>query len=768
MGAIAESLPARVPGLRSSALKRPLSLQQGGCRLTVEPDGAVRSLYSLQERRSLFGFEQVSIYKVQAGIVVHAQKPDWALRITPRSVQLSGRVFESVEVAQSLEFNWGESPGYSRRLRLRNGAQPPIRLRLLELLDPTAAHFGSPGEWGSLGLNAFNRESHVAMDEVSDPPSARVVGAAPAPSKFYMTTSAPRAQEVLSLGELPEATAGMSGQVLAIASHEVELAPGESREIVYATVYAPGKLEDALSEFGRIQSGERRVPRVLPTVACSERGVTEAASWAATAVEGGAYGDVPLDGYEVLPALARMNPSLAYRFVADAKRSVQREGWLPHSSSQSSPGVLETSLFLRGVAELVLASQDKKQARSHYPTVKKLAAYLMSSSKELAVVTDPSLPQGWRRHLGSGYPSGEVPEVSLALAGALFAASQLARMLSKSDEASRFRERSEMVLDHVRKKLIGERGLLSLCRDSSGRLRDDDTIDMAVAAYRHQFMSSAEQAVAHRLLEKDFDTPYGPRCVPTTNQVCFNGAYGRGQLGGVWTRAVLAHAVACYRAGLPGIGGLALGKVARLVTDEAVRVGGSPGEFPLWLDSDARVAHGNETDPVSAARFLEALLEGELGLAVGADGVSFSPPDSSTLGWVLASDLGVGGFSAFVGRGGGKSHLFIGGGRAAKSAGRFAKSERLDLPAKGAFGVTMHSPGQVVCLGNSTASPVRVTVSFPPRAAELSKRLSTPLEEYDQSKSSWNKVGSLRVSASMVFDAALDPNGWKVFRISTP
>ena len=147
-------------------------------------------------------------------------------------------------------------------------------------------------------------------------------------------------------------------------------------------------------------------------------------------------------------------------------------------------------------------------------------------------------------------------------------------------------------------------------------------MDSAVSAYRHQFMGSAEQAAVHRLIEKDFDTPYGPRCVPATNQVYFNSSYGRGQLGGVWTRATLAHALVCYRAGLPGMGSLALGKVGRLVGDDAIRVGGTPGEFPLWVDADGRAVHGEESDPVAAARFLEVLLEGELGLASGADCIS--------------------------------------------------------------------------------------------------------------------------------------------------
>ncbi len=766
-----ESLPARAQGLRSSSLRRALSLQMRGCRVLVDADGSVRSFYSLKEGRALFGFEQVWFYKVQAGIVVHAQRPDWLFRLSPRSAQLSGKVFESVEVAQSVEFQRSQSLGYVRRIRLRNGGQGLLRLRVVELLDPTAAHFGDTSfRWGSLGVNAFNRESHVAMDEVSDPPSARVVGSAPAPSKLYMTTDRSRAQALLSSGELPESTAGMSGQVLVLSCHDVEVAPGESKEITLASIYNPGKLEDALSDFGRLQAGEKQTLPPRPVIACSEQAVTESAAWASSAVEGGAYAKDALERHEVLRVLTYIDPTSARQLMAEAKLALRRDGSLPHSMDASSAGILETSVFLQAAATHLAIAEDKKLSRAWYPLVKKLAGYLLAQSKDFSVQTDPALPQGWRRHLGRGYPTGEIPEVTLAVAAGLSAASQVARAVSRSEDAGKFRERSEMISEQVRKKLLDDRGFLSLCRDSAGRLKTDETIDMAVAAYRHPFLSSAEQAAAHRLLEKDFDTPYGPRCVPTTNQVYFNRAYGRGQLGGVWTRAVLAHAVVCYRAGLSGIGSLVLGKVARLVTEDAPRLGWSPGEFPQWVDVESGEAHGEDTDAVAASRFLEALLEGELGLPAGAERASFSPASSSSLGWLMVSDLWVGDpLSAFLGRAGGKPHLFFCGGKADSKLGtKFAKSERVEVPLRGVYGVSFHTPGQVVCLGNSTSSQARFTVSISPRAAELSKRLSTPLEVYEPARGSWTKTGSLRVSPTMSFEVSLEPNEWKVFRVSTP
>jgi len=701
---------------------------------------------------------------------VASPKTEWAARLTPRSAQFTAKLFDSVDAAQSLEFYRGESRGLLRRARFRNGGAAPMKLRLMELVDPTAAHFDPSGRWGSLGVNAFNRESHVAMDEVSDPPSARVVGSSPAPARYYMTANRAKAQDLLAVGELPDSTAGMSGQVLILSQHDFELAPGESKEMMFAAIYHPGKLEDALADFRRIQDGEKLPQPKRPYIATSDQSINEAASWALAAVEGSALAEDPLDGYESMAGLSYFDPGLTKSLQAGAKREARKDGSLPHALVRSSSGVLETAVFLRGLARPLALSQDKKLARLSYPTVKKLAAFLLSCSKDFSVPLDPAFPQGWRRSLGSGYPTGEIPEISLSVSGALAQASQVARLVSKSDDAARFRERAEMISDHVRKKLIDERGFLSLCRDTAGRLRNDETVDMAVAAFRHPFMASAEQAAAHRLLERDFDTPYGPRCVPSTNQIYFNGAYGRGQLGGVWPRAVLAHALVCYRCGLSGIGSLALRKVAKLVVEDAARLGSSPGEFPMWVDVDRGEAHPEGGDPVAAARFIEALLEGELGVSAVVDGPSFSPPQSSGLLWLIASDVWFGEeVSVFIGRSSGSVHVFFSGSKAeSKEGSRFGRSERLELGVRGVHGVSFHSPGQVICVGNSGTSSSKFTVSFSPRAPELAKHLSTPLETYDPSKGSWTKSGAIRVLPTMSFEAAVEAGGWKAFRVSTP
>jgi hypothetical protein len=769
MGASIVTSQGKLQGLRASALRKPVSLRFRGARLLVDADGTVRSYDSFNERRSIFGQERLLVYKVQAGVLVQAQHTDWSCRVSPRSAQFDARVFQAVDSTQKLEFFPGPSLGYVRTARLKNSGTSPIKVRLICLVDPTCAQLGEgPGRWGSLGVNAFNRGSHVAMDEVSEPPSARVVGTAPAPARFYMTTDRARALELAAAGDLPEAVSGTSGQVLILSLHDLDLSPGETKEVVYAFLYNPERLEVALSDFGRMGAAAKPESE-SPLIACSSAVVTEASSWAMSVLEASRFTKDGLDRYETLKALSLVGPAEADLMIEDAARAIRRDGAVPHALDPSQPGLLETAILLQGTAFRLHAGRDKKASRKLYPLVRRLALFLMAASSEYSVPTDPRLPQGWRRHLGRGHPTGEIPEVSLAAADGLAEAARVAGHLSKQADASRFRERAEMITENVKKRLVDERGYLSLCLDPSGRLHTDETIDMVVAAYRRPSLASVAMASVHRLLEKDFETPYGPRTVPVSLSVYFNRTYGRGELGGFWTRAALAHALLCYRSGLPGMGGLELTKVARLAVVDSVRLGGAPGELPYWVDVEGAESHGDDSDPVAAARFVECLLEGEVGLSLAADRASASPPPASSLKWILAAGLTLAGrATVFVGRSAGKALAFESGGLESSEGTKFAKSELLGLPAGGAFGVSFYGPGQVVVLANSTPAPARVAVSFAPRAEELAKRLTTPLEAYDQAKSSWAKVGSLRVAPSMSFDATLGPNDWKAFRISTP
>ncbi|HME19309.1 MAG TPA: hypothetical protein VKF15_06225, partial [Nitrososphaerales archaeon] len=694
---------------------------------------------------------------------------DWSMQLSPSSVRLSGRFFDGIEAAQTFGFVSGSAAGYVRKVKVRNAGASRVKLRVVCLSDPTAAHFGiSIDRWGSLGINAFNREGRVAMDEISEPHAARVIGAIPSPARIYMTSDRNRATELLQGGDLPEETAGMSGQVLVLSVHELELAPSESEELAFASLYGPDKLEDVLSAFGKLSPAETSPPSGEPWFACSSPGISEAFSWAAATIGGARYGDDLLDRLEATRGAEYIDPRAAEGIVADARSLVDRGGFLGHSQDPTKPGFLETSLFISTASRHFALVGDRKAARKSYLLLKKMAGALSARSREGGVRLEPGLPQGWRRALRTGHPAGEVPEVSLATASAFRDLSLVSALLDKGEEAASFAERSELIAEGVARRLRDQRGFLCSGTDSTGRPLQGETVDMAVACYRNTGLRSVASSAVHRLLEDDFETEYGPRTVPTSNRTYFHCSYGQGQLGGYWTRAALSLACLSYAVALPGVGSLLLEKVSRLVMEDALKFGGIPGEFPFWVDIEGREAHGDGSDPVAASRFVEALVEGELGFKVSQGVPCFDPPKLSAIKWALAKDIWAGeAASIFVGRAAGKTVSFASCRRAeVKSGQRFESCEAVDVSARGVHAVSFYGPGQVVCVGNSSSSPVRAHVDFLGKAPGLTSRLSTPLEEFDPAGETWSKIGSLRVSPRMSFDAPLGPGEWKAFRIS--
>ena len=761
--------PGQSIELRASRLSREFVLRRKGARLTLEQDGSVVSVASQTEGRLLFGAESVDLHKVQAGIKIRAPKPDWKLAVSPYSATYSGRVFESIDVIQQVEFCDLQSTGIQRRVRLTNSGGSPVRVLLTTLHDPTAAHF-RPGSdrWGSLSLNGFNRTSHVAMDEVAEPPSARIIGSQPAPKAIFMTTERARAEEFEQSAEEPESTAGMSGQILIVTLHEIDLPPRTTRELVVVSLYNPFGLEEALSDFRRAFDSRGSV-RERPFVESSSESLNCALRWMGPSLEGAELEKDLLERLECIPGLTFTDRDAARLLIDSTFSMVRGDGFLPHSTAFGVPGRLETALFVAGASFFALLSGDRKYQKLVYRSLRKPLGAVFKQSPEAESSTPNGIPEGWRRRLGKGCPEGMIPEVVLATASALSAAAALATLAGKPEDSVRFVERAELSLDSLRRSALGDTGTLALYIDRSGVVHREDTIDQAVALYRHPFDRKLASAVVHRLQESDFETGFGPRTVPTSNRLYFNGSYGDGQLGGFWTRASLAAAMLAYAGGFPGLGSLQLQKIGRLISDEAAHLGGVPGSFPLWLDPEGKTLHGSGSDPVSASRLFEAMLRGELGVSIGTRGLHMSPPVSSALSWLMVSGVWLGeDLSAFVGRSEGRVYSFARCTKAQLDAGtKFAGFESIQSGGGDISACLFHGPGQIVCAGNRSTRVSRSTLRFGPKDPAMLNHLSLGVEELNPSNGSWSKVQVARVSASMSLDVTIEPGGWKALRFRT-
>jgi len=768
MGVGVESRQSRLAEYHASSIKVPIILKAGRLKLSVDPDGSVRHLENLAERRLIFGREQLHFYRLQAGAFGQAQKQDWRVSPAAKEATFGARVFESIEVSQSVRLLPATSLGYSRRVTLKNSGASLAKMRVIALFDPTTAHFRDRSYgWGSMGVNAFNRSSHVAIDEVVEPRAARVVGAQPAPKLFYMTADKSKALELLQVGELPEPIAGMSGQVIVLAQHEFDLPPGGIYEIVHASVYNASKLEAALSDFGASLGLSATPDRRGPSIACSSAQVTSSLGWALHGLEGVEYDEDLLDRLEALRGLAFVDADASKRIMQATRMIMRGDGSLPHSLDPWRPGVLETSVFLDGASRFALLNGDKRYTRSLYPALRRAGNFLLACSPDGIIRLDASLAQGWRRRIGRGYPTGELPEVSLSVASALAQAASVASCIGRAQESAKFKERSVVIALSARKRLVDERGFLALNVDEGGRLRGDETADQAVACYRHQFDKTVSASLIHRLLERDFDAGYGPRTLPTSDRIFFNPSYGEGQLGGYWTRAALAHAILAYLSGFGGTGSLEMEAVGKLVSGDVVRYGGAPGDFPYWLDPDRREAHGPGTDPVAASRYVEAAMAGELGLSIGPRGLQLNPNLSSSLKWIAAGGFLGGRVWAFVGRAGGRIFAFSSGVEVQGSGFDFSGSEAVRTDDSRVSAFTLFGPGQVVCAGNSSEAPIRTKMAFKPRDPEMSKHLTIGLHELDAQSGSWKKTSTIKVLPAMSLELSLGPGEWKAFKLSS-
>jgi hypothetical protein len=778
--------------LLASQIKRSIYLINRDLKARVEPDGSSSWVYSATARKLLFGRETTEAFKIQSGVKIAVKPQDIVVRMTPVSVSYNARGQERIHSAQSVSLVIGDCAGSVRKVRLTNRGDALAKVRVLTLHDPTSLNYrrerDPPGE---IGVNAFNRHDQVVMDDVGDTTGVRVIGFSPRPSVIYMTKDKGRAAELLTLGELPESSLGMSGSVILLTQHDLDLLPGATAEVRSISVYHPSALESALSAaVMRPTEGEAEIsePRG-PDFTSSNLSLNFAFDWAKAAIfaiEGeGNLAERLWSGV----ALSLLRSDYFEKLVESVKRNMRKDGTLNYSEGTSGgenaerAGPVETSLYLVGVcAYLSARSRDKKLVKKWYPHVKKVGDGLSGMASGGLVPSSLESPDGWRRRLGAGFPTGYSAEVNLLVTRALRDAATMAYLAGKGNDSAKFRELSVRLLNALNEKLRdSESGALSLNVDSRGVVHREITIDQAVGLSFCSPDQNLASSVVHRLLEKDFETGYGPRTVPSSNNLYYNPTYGDGQLGGYWPRAAVSHAILAYLTGYPSIGSAQLEKLARLVHLDAERLGGMPGEFPYWVDPERRQIMSSGSDPVAASRFIEAVLFGEAGLSLGPQGVRFRISEASQLRWLFIHDLNLDRRgSIFVGRSLGRAFVASTFEQEAleessrtnrqgvtTTSSRFPECERIRGPAGLEGGLFWDSSSSLLCLGNTGSSACSGLLSVPLRSKSFSTALFAQMEELQQETGLWTKVERVKLLNRLETKVDLKPNSWKMLRLST-
>ncbi len=755
----------------STLVKRSLFLAKGYDKVKVEPDSSCSWFYSKKFDKILYGRESLELFKFQSGVKIGSSQRESTIRVSPSQITFSSKPFEGLLLAQTIRIHSAESSAYSRVIKLTNRSGGQMKLRLVTLHDPTSLNFrrekDPPGE---IGVNAFNRGAHVVMDDVGDGTGVRVFGAFPSPSVIYMTREKQKATDLMAAGELPEQTAGVSGAIAILTQHDVDLPNSGTFEVRMISLYNQSRLEEALMEFNGLSEvvSDRPSPETEPSFASSSPSLNFSFAWAKARLESIEQETDLLDNLFCASALRTLRPGYLRAFFERIKSLQRKDGFLPHSLDPMKVGVLETSQFLIAACEFMLVQGDKKLARVMQAALRRAADALGSASKGGLISCDASLPQGWRRRLRSGYPTGVITEVNLAVSRALKEYASFARSLGKGSDPAKYVELSTSILASVSERLRDqENGIIILNADSYGRQHREMTIDSAAAISYSPFDHNLASSIVHRLLERDFETAYGPRTVPSSNPLYFSSSYGEGQLGGYSTRAALTHALLSYQSGYGGIGSMQLEKVAKLVHMDCERMGGVPGEFPYWLDPDRKVITSYGSDPVAASRLVDAVLYGELGLSFDASRAELRPAKSSRLKWLSAQKFYAGSYgSLFLGREGDRVYTATTfQGLEPRDALKFASCE--NVPSNAALEcLHFFGPTQLICAGNTSGSDVSSTVSIPLKDSLLSKSLFAGVEELDPATGKWNLSEKARSSGKLSIKVSLNPSSWKMVRIS--
>jgi hypothetical protein len=776
--------------LPASQMKRSIYLFKRDLKAKVEPDGSSSWVHSATARKLLFGREATEMFKIQSGVKITIKPQDMLVRSTPGSVTHTSRGQERIQSTQSVRLLAGGCAGSSRSVSLTNRGEAVTKVRILTLHDPTSLNYRKERDPpGDIGVNAFNRNDHVVMDDVGDTTGVRVVGFEPRPSVIYMTKDRSRALELLLGGELPESSLGMSGSVILLTQHDFDLVPGASAEVRSVSVYHPSSLEPALNAVAlRPEEGEDvEGPKGVEFVS-SNASMNFAFGWAKAAlfaIEGETNTAERLwSGV----ALSMVGGDHFEKLGESIRSSTMKDGALryfeaaPGTERKERAGPVETSLYLVGACAFLRArSGDKRLLRRWYPRVKRAGEGLSKMASGGLIIASSESPDGWRRRLGAGFPTGSSSEVNLLAIRALRDASAVAYLAGRGSDSARFLELGLRLLNSLNERLReSESGDLALNVDGRGMIHKEATIDKAVGLSFCAPDQNLASSVVHRLLEWDFETGYGPRTVSCSNNLYYNPSYGDGQLGGYWTRAAISHAILAFLSGYPSIGSSQLEKVARLVHVDAERMGGMPGEFPYWIDPERRQVMTSGTDLVAAARFIEAVVFGEGGLSQGPQSARFKIPEASQLKWLFIHDIDLGRKgSIFIGRSIGRAFVasnfareaFEGGSPtdsrgATTTLSRLAECERIACP-PGLEGVLFwDADSTLVCIGNTSAASCSGLVSIPLKSKAFASALFAEMEELQQESGLWGKTERVKLLSRFEARVDLKPYSWKALRFS--
>lgn len=744
---------AALQGTKKNISVRDFTVESKHFRAKLESSGKCLYLYSKKEERNVFGQSFLLLFKIKAGVAIPIRPGLSFIELNPSNVSLESSSDEIYRVKQKLYIS--RSGSLVRRLTFSNGSESSVLVKALFYFDPCSVHFsGSKDESGAVGVNAFNRGTHVVMDEVFSG-SVRVAGSSKAPSRIYMTNDKQVLEKIVSTASVPDSTVGISSQPIVIFENSLEVRPYSSEDIVYSLVYSPSGIEDALAKYA--SSFADQPYECHMKFFCSQKELEDSFNYAVARLEGQQFFRDSLELAECLSVKLNLEPEESENLIEYLKSITAKEGYIPHSLDSRYPGILETSLVLGSVCNF-LQAKDKRQIRKHLKWLKSLALFLSKNTESSLIGNE--LPQGWRRALRYGLPSRIVPEVLLAASSALSSFSNLLMRVGKPEDSALFMEHSKLIAQKVLES-ADESGRIPLFISKEEERHWDETIDQSVACYRNLVNSKVCSYAFTRATSEDFETGFGPRTVPTSNKSYFHPSAALGQIGGYWTRAALAHCILGYKLGLSWVSSSELLSISRMVSREVTGFGGNVGEIPYAIDFESKNVIGEGTDPVAAARLIEAVLLCELGLQHGQP----RPPEKSKVEWMLVDGLKDEFCSSiFLSRYGSKCY-FVVAGSAQSFDGKVYSQCKIERNDASVVAGSFYGNGQVLFAASREGKRINTECELSLLDSSLIGVGKLCLEFLDPERSSWYEVKKLSLSSSIRVNFDSNSAPWVLARI---
>jgi hypothetical protein len=503
-------------------------------------------------------------------------------------------------------------------------------------------------------IHAHYDKQHGAMlaANASHPDWVRVFGMTVTPTAHETSADAYQIYRPMRMTPLTNRTVTSGGYVLGGLQVDLDLDPGDERDVAFIQGFSAHGEEGALATFGASRDVAAALKR---TVTFYQEAVKPAEVLTPDPVinAGALWAKVNMlrvmADYPTGPAFTN-DPSKSSAVVGrDAFWMVHGADYLAEKFScnllrnfatrQEDKGeILEFYHAVTGAGEddglnindntplFILALHHHWRATGHrgcleefYPHAAKAANYILSQTNEQGLVWCTSTGEetegiiGWRNIIPHYRISGAVTEVNVECAEAMRTMSQMAQALGHNEDADRYKDAGVRLAEAINRHLLDpEGGFYYLNIDVDGSIRTDVTADEVFPVIWGVAPPDVAFNIVRRINTPEFLTEAGVRTASTASAEYDPGGKW-GLQGGVWPGMTWWYAFAAARY-YPGAMAAALHMSFEHYAKAPAQHNTVPGQFSEWFDGDSLVNRGMRLSPWEAPRYIWAAVEGACGV----------------------------------------------------------------------------------------------------------------------------------------------------------